>query len=294
MFRGGSLADPARQYGGPFAKVQLFLDYPYALPSFIAGIFGLSAVIISVFFLEETLQSEDEARATSKPTLSTWELLKSKGVPVVLFLYNFIMLMGFAYTAIAPVFWYTSVHLGGFEFTPLEISFALGAAGLSQAVWTLLIFPPAQHRWGTGGVLRFCSFIWVISTGTGPLCNYMLRQGWHVAFWIIFSIGTIIGAGASMGFTCVQLALNDISPSPAVLGTLNAVALALMSGTRAVAPALFASLFATGVSNQILHGYFAWAILMAMALFSIVAVRFLPKDADRRFNLKVDDEEHGD
>jgi len=47
----------------------------------------------------------------------------------------------------------------------------------------------------------------------------------------------------------MQLALDDIAPSPATLGTLNGLALTLVSGVRAVAPALFASLFAMGVRH---------------------------------------------
>jgi len=80
----------------------------------------------------------------------------------------------------------------------------------------------------------------------------------------------------------MQLALNDIAPSPATLGTLNALALTLVSGVRAVAPALFASLFATGVRHQIVGGYFVWVILVLLALGAAVAVRWLPEKAQGR------------
>lgn len=78
----------------------------------------------------------------------------------------------------------------------------------------------------------------------------------------------------------VQLALNDIAPSHATLGTLNAIALTLVSGIRAVAPALFASLFATGVKNQIMGGLFVWPILVVMALVLLPAIRYLPEKAE--------------
>jgi hypothetical protein len=76
------------------------------------------------------------------------------------------------------------------------------------------------------------------------------------------------------------LALNDIAPSPSTLGTLNALALTLVSGIRAVAPAAFSSIFATGVRNKILDGHFVWVILVSMALVYILLVRWLPEKAE--------------
>jgi hypothetical protein len=73
-----------------------------------------------------------------------------------------------------------------------------------------------------------------------------------------------------------QLAVNEISPSPATLGTLNAVALTMSSAARAVMPGLFSSLFATGVRSQILAGYLAWAVLIASVLILIILTQFLP------------------
>jgi len=78
----------------------------------------------------------------------------------------------------------------------------------------------------------------------------------------------------------VQLALNDIAPSPQTLGTLNALALTLVSGLRAVAPALFASIFATGARTQILDGYLVWYVLVLLALALTVTVRWLPEKAE--------------
>lgn len=103
-------------------------------------------------------------------------------------------------------------------------------------------------------------------------------------------ISTVLLSGVSMAFTGVLLALNDISPTPAVLGTLNAVAMAMVCGIRAVAPALFASLFATGVKKTILGGYFVWAILIVLACGATVGVKFLPEKAHGKVTKKkIDD-----
>jgi hypothetical protein len=74
--------------------------------------------------------------------------------------------------------------------------------------------------------------------------------------------------------------LNNVVPSPSTLGTLNALALAVVAGIRAIAPALFASLFATGVNTQVLGGYLAWVILTVLAVGYIVALRWLPASVE--------------
>jgi hypothetical protein len=80
----------------------------------------------------------------------------------------------------------------------------------------------------------------------------------------------------------VQLIVNDISPSPAALGTLNGVALSLQSGVRAIVPALFTVIFAFGVQKQILWGYLAWLAMILFALGFRLALHWLPERAEGR------------
>lgn len=90
----------------------------------------------------------------------------------------------------------------------------------------------------------------------------------------------------------MQLALNDIAPSHSTLGTLNALALALVAGIRAIAPASFASLFAAGVKTQIFDGYLAWVVLTILAAFYFVTLRWLPaKAGDKPSNSNAESEE---
>jgi len=110
----------------------------------------------------------------------------------------------------------------------------------------------------------------------------------RIAFWAVVLPTSVLGAGVAMSFTAVQLALNDISPSHLTLGTLNALALTINSGIRAVAPGLFASIYATGVRMHILGGQLAWIILIVLALILIGAVQYLPKKAEGK--LKQHDE----
>jgi hypothetical protein len=89
----------------------------------------------------------------------------------------------------------------------------------------------------------------------------------------------------------VQLALNDIAPTYASLGTLNAIALTVVSALRAFAPALFSSIFATGARMQLLNGYLVWLVLIILALAFTVAIRWLPEKAEGKLKQEEEEEE---
>ncbi|KAK2028550.1 major facilitator superfamily transporter [Colletotrichum zoysiae] len=282
---GGALADPVHQYPGVF-KSRFFLEYPYALPSFVIGFLGLTAAVICFLFVEETLQKEphgaDDNTSAKKNTRSTVELVKSNGVGSVLFVYGYLMLLAFAYTAIVPVFWFTPVELGGYGFTPLQISIMMAVNGVAQALWLLVVFPPLQQRIGTNAVMRACSYAYPWFYLVCPLGNFVLKAGVGnpgviTCFWIFAPISLAIGSGVSMSFTAIQLALNDVSPSPQVLGALNALALTGVSVIRAFTPALYTSLFAIGARTQWLWGEAIWVLMIAHAVGLIFAVRQLPE-----------------
>ncbi|KAI1372827.1 MFS general substrate transporter [Hypoxylon crocopeplum] len=303
---GGALADPAHQYPWAFGGVPFFEQYPYALSSIVVGCIGFTAVITSALFIEETLHkvkksspgsdsNAEEGGAPKPNSTSALALFKAKGVSPVLYNYGHAMLLGFAYTAIVPVFWYTNPTLGGFGFTPLQISLFMGLTGLSQAIWLLLVFPPLQHRWGTNGVLRACGYVWPLFFAAMPFMNLIRYQGTHaseVSFWVLAPILTVFGPGVSMAFTGVQLALNDVSPAPEALGTLNALALTITSGLRAFSPALFTSLFAVGVKKQIIWGYLVWVVLVVLGVGFIASTMFLPEASEKDYDRETAESEH--
>ena len=212
---GGSLSNPADQYPSVFGQVHLFKEFPYALPTFATGVVGATAAVTSALFIKETLNRKVQEEALENGPMSTWELFKSPGVIPVLFLYGGAMLLALGYTAVLPLIGFTSVELGGFGFSPFRISIMMAVGGMSQAIWLLLVFPPLQHRFGTGGVLRGCAIAWPFMFAVWPICNEFLRRGWTVAFWTVGSINVVFGSGIAMAFSKLPSA---IAPSVADIG----------------------------------------------------------------------------
>lgn len=80
-----------------------------------------------------------------------------------------------------------------------------------------------------------------------------------------------------------QLCINDISPSPNVLGTLNALVLTLQSALRSFAPVAANSLFAIGVKWGWADGHLVWFFIVALALGLIPVCWFcIPEKAEGR------------
>ncbi|KAJ5246727.1 hypothetical protein N7468_001710 [Penicillium chermesinum] len=293
---GGALADPAHQYPDTFGNVELFLRFPYALSSLVIALISATAAVFTALFVRETLVKEPETTAESNEesasdtpvksvNLSTTELLKSPGVAIVLYVYLHTMVLANAFTAIIPVFWYIPPKLGGFGFSARQISLMMGLNGFAQASWLLLIFPVLARRVGSDGVMRICGIAYPIFFMCNPAASALLRINTEVsttAFWVFAPIALALGSGVAMSFTAIQLSLNNISPSPRVLGTLNALALTGSCVVRAFIPALFTTLFALGARTQFLRGYAIWVLMSLIAGGFAIVVRYLPESAETR------------
>ncbi|KAK3094293.1 hypothetical protein LTR53_019448, partial [Teratosphaeriaceae sp. CCFEE 6253] len=132
--------------------------------------------------------------------MTTLEVLRSPGVGMVLYIFGLTMLLSLAYTAVSPVFMFTSIRQGGFGFSDQDIAIFLAVAGMSQAVWMLAAFPPLQKRLGTGRLLRICVGLQPLMMVQFPLFNELLRNGYSRVFWIVFWPCLALGSGVAMMF----------------------------------------------------------------------------------------------
>ena len=283
---GGALADPVNQYPNLFRGWRYFEAYPYALPGFVVGGISASSALLSALFLDESPGQKSESKTgdggsmqnAAKP-MSAAQLLKAPGVLVVLWVYNHVMLLGFAMIALLPVYLYTPVQQGGLGFSTQYISICMAVQGASEALWLLIVFPYLHHRLGTNRILQICTTMYPFLFGSYMMMNLVLRIGSSLAttcFWVIGAITAVTGPGLMMAFTSCQLALNDVAPTSQAIGMLNVLALTASSATRTVGPGMATVIYAIGVRGQILLGNLVWAVLIPIALVLWAGVYRLP------------------
>ncbi|KAK3625232.1 hypothetical protein LTR22_023651 [Elasticomyces elasticus] len=207
---GGTLACPINLAEAPaFCRSSFSTHFPYALASWTAGALCLVTTIFAQIFLVETLatkksKTDPSSSSTGKPAppppMTTWDVLRSPGVPMVLFIFGHTMLLALAYTAVSPVMEFTSISKGGFGFSDRMIAIFLAVAGMSQAVWMLGGFPPLQRWLGTGRLLRICVAFQPFFLASFPIFNELLRHGYDRVFWIALWPVIIISSGVAMSF----------------------------------------------------------------------------------------------
>ncbi|KAL7943539.1 major facilitator superfamily domain-containing protein [Trichoderma barbatum] len=296
---GGALAEPVEQFPDLFGGIRLLEEYPYILPGIVITLLNIVSIVLSILYLDETLEPEAATSSASDPSarphrLSTFELLKAPGVAVVIWVYTHVMFLAFAFTAILPVLLFTPIDLGGAGFSSFHISLWMAIQGASQASWLIFAFPFLQRRLGTKGSMTACITAYPLFFFGFVVMNMLLRAGTDsatAAYWAVAFFVAVIGPGVSMAFTAIQLALNDVSPNPHVLGTLNALAMTAASAIRSFVPGVSTVIFAIGVRNNILWGHLVWAILIPIAMSLSIFVRWLPEDKQSHKLVREEDEE---
>jgi MFS family permease len=274
---GAALVDPAVQYPSVFGGSFFFGKYPFALPGLVVGTFISTAAVSSALFVEETLKpgsaqidsEEVPERLHVSPQLSMLQLLKAPDVLAVFRIYGYVSVLSIALLTLPPVALYTPVNVGGMGCSPAVITLYLTVMAVSQIFWLLFVFHFIHRRVRTQGVLRISCIMFPFCFAAYPLMNVLLRGGSKVgrnSAIVVGIINSVIGVGASMASTATQMAVNEVSPCPEVLGKLSSMAEICSSIVRATIPGISTAIFAIGVKGNILSGQLAWWILF---IFSI-------------------------
>lgn len=296
---GGILAEPATQYPNIFGGIWFFEKYPYVLPGLAVSVMSIVGLVLAIVNLEETLEprthhqdscsgQSEQQRSSSRRSIAS--ILQFPGVVAALAMYAQVMALAYCETAILPVALFTPVRYGGIGLSISQSSVFLAVQGASQAVWMIVAFPPLHRRFGNKKVVTACAIGFPLLFLANIAVNVFLRQGTQTTLvWALIAGGfaALLGPAVTLSFTASQLILNDVSPEQQVLGTLNAIALTIISGVRAVAPGSITALYAIGVQKQILWGHLAWIVLIFTSFGLIVTLRGIhevkkPRQSDQQ------------
>ncbi|KAG1860146.1 major facilitator superfamily domain-containing protein [Suillus subalutaceus] len=175
---GGSLSRPADRFPDIFGQSELLKFYPYLLPCSISTIFASISWLVAYFCLKESVSTKT----------SLWELIKGgffrqsysnshqpssnvlinpggaqpKPLPlralltpkVLTITVNFatMALFHMAFTSVLPVFYATSIELGGLSLDPPRIGVILAAQGAAHGIFQLLFYARLHDHFGAKAI----------------------------------------------------------------------------------------------------------------------------------------------
>ena len=175
--------------------IPVLQSYPYLLPMLISAIFPAMGFILSLFYLDETLQHSDDSKKSD--TTSIRQLLTTR-VSLIMFNFAMLSLMGVALLALLPLFCFTPISQGGLGMNPQQIGWIISGRSITNMAIQLLLFPTLQQRAGTVRLYKWLTALWIPCFVTLPLAQVFARTGSTIGVNMSLIAFLIIGAVAGM------------------------------------------------------------------------------------------------
>lgn len=182
-----------------------------------------------------------------------------------------------AFTSVLPVFYATSIELGGLSLDPPRIGNILAVQGAAHVIFQLFVYPRLHDHFGARALHI---------TGIGssiplvilfPVTNTLARAyGIGLLVWLCVAIQLALMISLTMCYPCLSLFVKAAAPNRASLGATNGIVQMFDTGVRVIGPAS-ASIF----SYSMQEGHDTWLIyyfLMAIGFLAVGASLLLPRD----------------
>ncbi|MCO5585712.1 hypothetical protein L7F22_039648 [Adiantum nelumboides] len=175
-------------------------------------------------------------------------------------------LMNISYSAIMPLFCYSTVENGGLGWSKKDIGYVLGINGIAGLIVQLIIFPRLEKR--LGGplyVYRRVLMALPLTFLMFPLAHWTQIHYGRSLTWIVMITMVVFKATGNMGLVCATLLVNNSAPSKASLGSLNGLSQTCGSFSRFIGPFTATSVFAYSISlKNFLGGGLIWVFLVGL------------------------------
>ncbi|OAX43835.1 MFS general substrate transporter [Rhizopogon vinicolor AM-OR11-026] len=281
---GGTLARPQDHWPALFAH-PFWSKYRYFLPCAVAACLLALAVLIMLFFLEETLSTkhrpklasatlnvssdpEDDREALAQIPKANVPL-RSLLIPTVMIPitnYTILCFVDIALKVLLPLFFSTPVYLGGLGLTPSSIGSWLALFGIVDGAFQALFFPK-MVGW-LGPKRLFCVSVSCFAPVmiVFPIMSWLMETRGTVDRAVTFALLSqlLLIVIWDMAFASIFLFITASAPSKNVLGAINGLGQTSASVARAVGPALATSLFAFSKEHNILNGNAVYVILIIL------------------------------
>ncbi|POW04961.1 hypothetical protein PSHT_11006 [Puccinia striiformis] len=273
---GGYLSLPAQQYPNLFGDSAFLIEYPYFLPCLAGGLLNFAAIIVGVFFMEETLETKKkrpERRAdygtmtNNVGAMEPTDVMISPEIPkyseppsirslctqpllMVLLSLGVMHFQNTAFLAIVPLYSYTKIENGGL---------GLGLDDIAL-----------QRRLGALRVFQLTLGLFTITNMCPTLVTYLARLPGNTSSSTVayMSAVLILRSPTTMCYVCTLMMTKMLAPNTLALGTLNGMTQTVRAFAQAVAPIVGTSLYAFSISMDLLGGNFVWIVMVLICIIN--------------------------
>lgn len=210
--------------------------------------------------------------------------------------YATVSLVDISFRTIIPVFYAMPIEMGGLNLEPPTIGNILALLGVSAGVLQLMFFAP-MHDWlgpKTMFLVAVSSFLPTIALF--PAINTAARvYGLNYFVWFLVGLQSTLSICAIFAFGepahydgmvdlmiyfqsgVTFIYISAAAPNKASIGATNGIAQMIVSVMRAVGPATVNSAFSLSIEKNIMGGYFAYWVMLAMVGLTLWVGSLLPR-----------------
>jgi len=231
----------------------------------------------------------------SEPPPSTSELLKIPTIRNLAISGFFLCFQSSSYDVVFALFAFTPVDLGGLEFEPIRIGYALTVAGIIGTILSVTVMPWVLKRWSPATIYQIVMSCWPVSFAILPALNYLarinltasieeeVRQRNISLIWIGIMMSLAASKIGCCAYSCSMLLVRASAPSPNALGLTNGVVHFSINCARAISPAIIGSLFSISTKYDLIGGsLWAW-IMVVIGIVGLYPTRALRVPSSSRF-----------
>ncbi|KAG2138611.1 major facilitator superfamily domain-containing protein [Suillus bovinus] len=306
---GGSLSRPADRFPDIFGRSELLKTHPYLLPCSISAFFILIAWLVTYFCLKESVSTRTPLwelikggflrQSYSKPHQTSSSIIvdpgetnsgevQAKPLPLRDLLTSRVLsitasyattgLLQTSFILVQPLFFATSIELGGLSLDPPRIGALLAVQSVAHGICQLLFFARLHHRFGAGAVHLTGVSLGIPIVILFPVINALARAyGIGMAVWLCVAIQLMLTASLFMCYSCMALFIRAAAPNRASVGATNGITQTVVALARIFGPASAASVFSYSLQER----HDAWLLyyfLIAIAFLAVGTALLIPRD----------------
>ncbi|OMJ87005.1 hypothetical protein SteCoe_11331 [Stentor coeruleus] len=241
-FFGGILANPVKK---GWIDMEFFRVFPFFLSNFMPAVLCVFALVLSYFYLRETLVKVERGGA-KKYNRSILDMICDRKVFPIVIVYGIVSYNFTAFQELITLFSWAKKSAGGLELSVESIGYLLGGTNFTILFVQKPFYMYIVHNYGNYNIAAFGLISMAINISLMPYVSII--QNSYIAYGVLFFLCIIFYMLDFMISTSVLVMINNSVPHHE-LGRINGTTMSLNSLVRALAPTSIGLLFALTINS---------------------------------------------